>query len=242
MNADQRHLPRLLCIHGRGTSGLIFSFQARKLTYALRHRFRCIFVTAPIESEPGAGVLPIFETAGPFFGWTATNEADEDRVRSTLQQELEKEDGAPLVGVLGFSQGGKIAAGLLHEHEQTSGAVPGLWFGVIINSSYPPLRQASNPSATLPRLTESARKEWDDQHEACIHLPSIHVHGRSDEDIDSSRLLVRCFDPATATVMEFDSGHHLPLSVDDTQEVADEIWRVYQQQRQKYEEESTANG
>lgn len=214
---------------------MIFSFQARKLTYALRHRFRCVFVTAPIESEPGPGVLPIFETAGPFFEWIAKTEAEEERVRSTLQRELEKEDGAPFVGVLGFSQGGRIAAGLLHEQEQTSAAAPRLWFGVIVNSTYPPVRQHSNPSATLPRLAESARREWDDQHDGCIHLPSIHVHGTSDEDLDRSRLLVRCFDPTTTTVMEFDNGHHLPLLVDDTQEIADEMWRVYQQERPKHE-------
>ena len=214
---------------------MIFSFQARKLTYALRHRFRCVFVTAPIESEPGPGVLPIFETAGPFSEWFAKTEAEEERVRSTLQRELEKEDGAPFVGVLGFSQGGRIAAGLLQEQEQTPAAAPRLWFGVIINSTYPPLRQPSNPSATLPQLTESARQEWNDQHDGCIHLPSVHVHGTLDEDLDRSRLLVRCFDPATTTVMEFDNGHNLPLLEDDTQKIADEMWRIYQQERPKHE-------
>lgn len=239
MKSDQSHLPRILCLHGGGTSELIFTFQTRKLTNALKSDFRLVFVNGPIDSGPGPGVVPIFESAGPFHQWIASTEEEEELVRSTLDRELKKQDGAPLVGVLGFSQGARIAAGLLQEQEQTHAVAPHLCFGVFINGTYPPMRQTSNPSTILPRLTESTPGPWTPEHEACVHLPSVHVHGRSDSYLERSKLLARCFDPSTATIMEFDNGHHLPVSDEDTREIAAEIVRIYQQERQKHEAEGS---
>ncbi len=226
MSFKHSQLPRILCLHGEGTSELILSFQTRKLTKALRNDFRFVFIDAPLECSPGPGVLPVFQDAGPYYQWIAENEQDEERVRTTLEQALKKEGGAPFVGVLGFSQGARVAAGLLHEAQERVGA-PQLSFGILINGSYPALRQSSNPSPALPRLTESHRRDWKDEHEGCIHLPSIHVHGKRDDALERSRLLARCFDPKTATVMEFDNGHHLPVSDDDTKEIADGVLRIY---------------
>lgn len=235
MPSDKSHLPRILCLHGGGTSELIFTFQARKLINALKSDFRLVFLDAPLDSEPGPGVVPIFETAGPFHQWIATDEKEEELVRTTLQRELKKEDGAPFVGVLGFSQGTRIATGLLQEQEHTQAVAPHLCFGVLLNGSYPPLRQSSNPSTILPRFTDSAPGPWIPEHEACVHLPSVHVHGRTDNFRGRSKLLERCYDPSTATVMEFDNGHHLPTSDEDTKKIAAEIVRIYQQERDKHE-------
>lgn len=236
MKPGNSHLPRILCLHGGGTSELIFSFQTRKLINALKSDFRLVFVDGPLDSGPGPGVMPIFETAGPFHQWIATNEAEEELVRSTVQRELKKEDGAPFVGVLGFSQGARIATGLLQEQENTQAVAPHLCFGVLINGTYPPLRLTSNPSTVLPRLIESAPGPWIPEHEACVHLPSVHVHGRSDDYLERSKLLARCYDPSTATVLEFDNGHHLPISEEDNKKIAAEIVRIYRQERQKHED------
>lgn len=234
MKSGDSHLPRILCLHGGGTSQLIFSFQTRKLINALKSDFRLVFVDAPLDSGPGPGVVPIFETAGPFHRWLATNDAEEEQVRSTLQRELRKEDGAPFVGVLGFSQGARIATGLLQEQEHTPAAAPHLFFGVLLNGVYPPVRQPTNPSTVLPRYTGSAPGPWSPEHEACVHRPSVHVHGRSDEYVERSRLLARCYDPSTAIVMEFDNGHHLPLVDDDNRKIAAEIVRIYHEERRKH--------
>lgn len=234
MDSDNKNLPRILCLHGGGTSALIFRFQARRLIKALRPYFRLVFVDAPFECEAGAGVLPVFAGVGPYYTFIPKTEAEEEMVRSTLQQKLSEEDGAPVVGVLGFSQGGKIASGLLHEQQHTHKVAPSLKFGVIINGSYPPLRQPSNPSTTLPRLTESTQTKWNDQHKGSIRLPSVHVHGTLDDAIDNHRLLFRCYDPEVATLMEFENGHHMPVSDDDTQKIADEILRIYRNEQSEY--------
>lgn len=173
-------------------------------------------------------------------------------MRERIEQALgKKDDGVddddgnkagqqPFVGVIGFSQGARVAAGLLHQAQVQAQAqdrkggedgdgwlIKGLRFGVLLNGSYPPLRQSSNPSTTLPRLSEHTQREWNDQHEGVIHTPSIHVYGRRDPALPASKLLTKCFDPSTATELQFDNGHHLPTSDDDTMVIVDHILRIY---------------
>lgn len=242
-NTEDSQLPRILCLHGGGTSSLIFTFQSRRLVKFLRPHFRLTFIDAPHECAPGPGVLPFFEGAGPYYQWISKNEEEEEQVRERIEEALLGKDdagkeGGPFVGVMGFSQGARVAAGLLHEaqdrqkgDDDDDGGLKkgGLRFGVLMNGSYPPLRQSSSPSSTstLPRLSEHTQREWNDQHEAVIHTPSIHVHGSRDSALPLSKLLAKCFDPSSATVLEYDNGHHLPVSDDDTKVIADHILRVY---------------
>lgn len=157
-------------------------------------------------------------------------------MRERIEEALDEDDGkgkaGPFVGVIGFSQGARVAAGLLHEAQDRKGddglkKKGGLRFAVLMNGSYPPLRQSSSPSTILPRLSEHTLREWNDQHEAVIQTPSIHVHGSRDGVLPLSKLLAKCFDPSSATVLEYDNGHHLPVSDDDTKVIADHILRVY---------------
>lgn len=216
---------------------MIFNFQARKLIRALRPHFRLVFIDAPFESAPGPGVLPVFEGAGPFYEWLAKDQEGEERVRSLLQTKLQEDDGAPVVGLMGFSQGTRIGAGLLHEQEHTGAVAPSLCFGVFLNGNYPPLRQPSHPSTLFPSITEftqnESAREWNDRHEGAIHLPSVHVHGRQDHLLPRSQVLAKCFDPDTTTIFKFDNGHFLPTRDDDTQKIADEIVRIYQVEQEK---------
>lgn len=216
---------------------MIFTFQARKLIRALRPHFRLIFVDAPFESAPGPGVLPVFQGAGPYYEWLAQDKEGEEKVRSLLQRKLNEEDGAPVVGLMGFSQGTRIGSGLLHEQQLTGAVAPSLCFGVFLNGNYPPLRQPSNPSTLFSSIAEftqdASAREWKDEHEGVIHLPSVHVHGRQDHLLPRSQILAKCFDPTTSTIFEFDNGHFLPTRDDDNQTIADEIVRVYQAEKEK---------
>lgn len=228
---EDSQLPRILCLHGGGTSSLIFTFQTRRLVKFLRPHFRLTFIDAPNECAPGPGVLPFFEGAGPYYQWISRNEKEEEQVRKRIEEALGKDDGGagPFVGVIGFSQGARVAAGLLHQAQDRKGdgLITGLRFVVLMNGSYPPLRQSSSPSTTFPRLSEHIQREWNDQHEGVIHTPSIHVHGSRDSALPLSKLLAKCFDPSSTTVLEYDNGHHLPVSDDDTKVIADHILGVY---------------
>ncbi len=227
MGSDSKHLPRILCLHGGGTSGMIFSIQTRKLQHSLRQYFRFVFVDGPFESIPGPGVMPYFEGCEPFWRWVKTAGRKDIEVRRNLRKTLQDE-GGPFVGVLGFSQGARLAAGILLE-QQEKGQVEGqkLRFAVCVNGTYPALILAEDSSPTSHPTVDAELSEWDETYNLHIRLPSVHIHGDQDPYVHGSRLLARCFDPQTAKVFEFENGHHLPTSTFDTERVAEEILRIY---------------
>ncbi|KAL8663117.1 MAG: hypothetical protein Q9202_004154 [Teloschistes flavicans] len=223
-------LPCLLCLHGGGTSAYIFSIQTRRLQKALTEQFRFVFVDAPFEGPAGPGVLPFFEGMGPYRRWIDETGDDQDKIRPLLRKTM-AEDGGNFVGVLGFSQGARLALGLLHEkQEDKPEAFHNFGFGVFVCGTYPPLGLSS---ALFP-ITPTAMFEsqyWEEKHENILHLPSIHVMGDKDPFLYKSRLLVQCSEPSSATIMEFNMGHHLPVIPADTQRLANRIIALHENYR-----------
>ncbi|KAI4194982.1 MAG: hypothetical protein LQ346_003561 [Caloplaca aetnensis] len=235
-------LPCLLCLHGGGTSAAIFSIQTGRLRRALAKHFRFVFVDGPFECPAGPGVLPFFQGMGPYRRWISEDGDEEGKVRPLLQKTM-ADDGGTFVGVLGFSQGARLALGLLHEkQEKHPEALDSFGFGVFICGTYPPLGMGS---ALFP-VTPAAQFEsqyWDAKHERIIDVPSIHVIGQRDPYARKSRLLARCSEPESATVMEFGMGHHLPTAPAETQRLAERmvvLLRDHQQQQQREVEERKA--
>ncbi|KAL8783533.1 MAG: hypothetical protein Q9213_004579 [Squamulea squamosa] len=219
-------LPCLLCLHGGGTSAYIFAIQVGRLQRALAKHFRFVFVDGPFECPPGPGVLPFFEGMGPYRRWINKDGCDEDKVRPLLKKKM-AEDGGNFVGVLGFSQGARLALGLLHEkQEKRAEAFNELGFGVFICGTYPPL----GLSSSLFPITPTAQFEtqyWDKKHESILSIPTVHVMGSKDPYLHKSRLLSQCSDPASTTIMEFTMGHCLPAAPADTQRVANQAIALY---------------
>jgi predicted esterase len=124
-DADTLHRPRILCLHGGGSNSRVFRFQCRALIAQLQPKFRFCFVDAPFLSSPGPDVVPTYQNYGPFRRWLRWHpdhpEVDHDTasraiLRSiTVAMQEDDRSGATgeWIGLLGFSQGAKIAASLL---------------------------------------------------------------------------------------------------------------------------------
>lgn len=245
MAGSEQHsdLPRILCLHGGGTSAMIFKIQTRRIQYALRNVFSFVFVDGPFESGPGPGVLPVFEGCGPYFQWIFPSNQllGQQRVRQVLREAI-KEDGGDFVGVMGFSQGGKQTAGLLADQEngETTG-LPHWKFGVLLCASYEPLSLEN--ARKLAMGADAAPKGEFDHHgeirepeaHEIIHVPSVHVTGTLDPHCEKGRRLFKFFDKETAIRMEFVMGHHLPGAAGDktsdkgdTDAIKDAILRAYE--------------
>ena len=228
----------------------------RYVQWSLGHAFEFVFLDAPWESGPGPGVNPVFQEMGPYFRWAvpdgyvpSKNEPApsslEQRLRSVLQS-----DGGEWIGVLGFSQGGKLAAGMMRECEE--GLLDGMLppgqrfkFGLLAGASYPPLyaTQKANelwrhpqprPIQMTPSRTGGGngglmehRTLWDDTLAGAIRTPSIHVQGLDDPVLDMSKMLFRCFDERTRKVFLFDIGHYLPKEKEDNRLVAEAVFDAY---------------
>lgn len=229
-------LPCLLCLHGGGTSAYIFSIQTRRLQKALADRFRFVFVDGPFECPAGPGVIPFFEGMDPYRRWIDADGDDKGKVRPLLRKAM-AEDGGNFVGILGFSQGARLALGLLHEkQEKHPEAFNEFGFGVFICGTYPPLGLAS----TLFPITPTALfegQDWEEKHDRILRIPTIHVMGEKDPFLWKSKLLVQCSEPSSASVMEFNTGHQLPVRPMDTQRLADRIVRLHGDYQRKLDDE-----
>ncbi|KAH9218888.1 serine hydrolase FSH [Leptodontidium sp. 2 PMI_412] len=131
------NLPKILCLHGEGTSSEILRIQTSTLTASIP-QFSFHYLDAPFPSPPGPGVLPFFE--GPYYTWvrasSLTSKSDITIVRTLLQKTIAEHT---FVGVLAFSQGGLVAAGLLRDEVLGKG----LRFGIFLSCTYPPFVPAA---------------------------------------------------------------------------------------------------
>ncbi|KAM7205770.1 citrinin biosynthesis oxidoreductase CtnB [Naviculisporaceae sp. PSN 640] len=120
-------LPRILCLHGGGVNAKVFRWQCRSIIRSgLTPHFRFVFADAPFECDPHPAIVQVYGEHGPFYRWLRWLEDHEevsahDTCRSILgglQSVMDKDEGTgEWVGVLGFSQGAKIAGSLLWSQE-----------------------------------------------------------------------------------------------------------------------------
>ncbi|KAI0475080.1 serine hydrolase FSH [Xylariaceae sp. FL0804] len=134
-DAATLHLPRILCLHGGGTNARIFRAQCRAVSRALAPRFRLAYAEAPFDSAPGPDVLTVYAADGPFkrwLRWLPDHQAVDDaaavrQLDAALRAAVEADDArgatGAWAGLLGFSQGAKMAASLLFRQQQRREAV-----------------------------------------------------------------------------------------------------------------------
>lgn len=228
-------LPRILCLHGGGTSAEIFQLQCRAIIRRLADTFRFVFVDAPFLSQPHPAIIPYFGENGPFYRWLRwdgdqKHDADAERkVLRQLQWAMNEDEGTgEWVAVLGFSQGAKIAASLLWAQEKVNGG-KGPWkFGVIMAGRAPVV--VLDPEKKLPPVPHTADisqmstefTDWapNNKGEHALSIPTLHVHGTQDPAQDLHQKLADdyCKD-GTARVVEWDGGHRLPILPADVEKV-----------------------
>ena len=222
--------PRVLMLHGGGTSATIFTIQTRKVIWSLKKYFDFQFLDAPWESPPGPGVLPTFADAGPYYRWARWYESEDgDLLKQRLRSKLQ-EPGGTWVGLLGFSQGGRLAAGLLWDQERgkLDDFLPGLdfKFGVFVGASYPVLHLSHGPKGSF---NERDSKEYDPKYLHSIHVPSVHVQGQQDHVLPAAKLMAQCFDPNMAKILTPNIPHQMPLEEDENKALCDAILEAYRE-------------
>ncbi|KAK3291695.1 serine hydrolase FSH [Chaetomium fimeti] len=242
--------PRILCLHGGGTTAAIFRAQCRVLIRHLPH-FRLVFADAPFVSEPGPDVVPVYEAWGPPFRrwlrWKHSHPAlDDEAAARAILTSLElckaRDDlacggrGGPWVGVLGFSQGAKIAASLLFdqhvwESDEDDAAAKGYRFGVLMAGRGPLValrRESLGDPALMPAAAMSM--QCFEASRTLMHrlrLPTIHVHGLRDEGLTWHRKMSQQYcDPDVTTIVEWQGAHRVPVKADVVEPIAAEIYRV----------------
>lgn len=230
--------PTILCLQGGGTTGTIFNIQTIRLRRELDEHFNFTFIDAPFECGAGPNVLPVFEGAGPFKMWRDPEDPKNNQAAPATVAAVQKaiddqiaRTGKGFVGVMGFSEGARLAAGIalgqqVRRAEERSGATSsesetdGFLFVILLNATTPPLTMAPSPSFLAKLLGGASPPK--------INLPSIHVIGKKDQFVHESRnLATQHFDERNAKILELECAHHLPTVKKDSEAIALEIVSLY---------------
>lgn len=252
---ENPNLPRLLCLHGGGTNARIFRIQCRSVIRIFAPHFHLVFVEAPFPCDvPGPDVLSVYASYGPFKRWlrfrpeheAAANEEVVAAIEGSMREAMAEDDAAgwtgEWAGLLGFSQGAKVAASVLYElHLQmeenvakrvvlggttslggTKGFAGANWrFGVLLAGRGPlvglspkayGLAGMDKPGG-MAAAPEPGQYFWNQNR---IALPTVQVHGLSDPGLKFHRVLLEDFtEPGTAEVLEWDGNHRIAIKTAD---------------------------
>lgn len=202
-------LPKILCLHGSGTSAAIFEIQVIRLSRLLKPHFELVFVDGFLDTGPGPGVLPFFEGMEPYKRWLTDIVGQEEEERpwrdlERLAAVFDDRSRGPFVGVLAFSQGAKAATHLVRWLEQRGQQ---LAFAALFGG-------------TVPLRLQIGTDAWPELVKPAIITPSIHVIGDDDPWRAESEALMDHYDKPTRSLVRFKGGHHMPVDPDVNEKVA----------------------
>lgn len=254
------HLPRILCLHGGGTNARIFRVQCRVLERALSRTFRLVYSDGVFAAQPGSDVTSVYKQYGPFKAWQrmAPNDWPERSAQETVDL-IEKALFAAMcaddrrgatgefVALLGFSQGAKMAASILHmqqvRRQRASWTAYGSWpefrFAVLLAGRGPLVWLA--PEMAMPRgLVDAARPATTTMEDVVIptggsdehvlRIPTIHVHGLQDPGLELHRRMLRRYcSPSNVTLLEWEGGHRVPIESKHVNPVVEQIHSLARQ-------------
>lgn len=213
---------------------------------ASSHSVSCPLPSIPL---PNPSLTPTqVEGCDPFFRWLPPSELVdkaamrtsastssmptevETLIRSTVQRI--RSSGGRVIGLIGFSQGTKLVAGLLRASElrRQHGIAAEDWcdfsFGVSVCGSYPPPLFPQSVKKLLPEGEEPLEKK--------IAAPTFHALGKADEWMWAGELLIeRHFEEGEgkSEVGVFEEmGHHYP-SQEDCDRIGEWVVRMVEKAR-----------
>lgn len=206
---------------------------------------------APFPSPAGPGILPFFEGLGPYYRWLPPSEVItlETMKAGSSTPDLDKEverlvrstvsrihtNGGRVVGLIGFSQGTKVVAGLLRARQIRNevGARGEEWLdafqcAVSVCGSYrPPLLPGC--VGKLPEVQRLGEQERQQVLGRKIQAPVFHVQGERDEwKWAGDGLIEECYEvkQGASEVRVWDMGHFYPTRGEESEEIAE--WLVEQ--------------
>lgn len=151
------------------------------------------------------------------------------------------------VGLMGFSQGAKLAASLLLEQQARERVardagkavdvgligLPVTWrFGILLSGRAPlanlnPGLLSGGSLYDAGGISEESGFQEKIEEENVIRVPTVHVHGLKDPGLHLHRLLYREYCAQGSKVLvEWDGGHRIPIKTDDVERVLGAVYDV----------------
>ncbi|KAI9106603.1 hypothetical protein K1719_022131 [Acacia pycnantha] len=192
--------PRVLCLHGFRTSAEILKKQIYKWPESVLQKLDLVFADAPFPCQGKSDVEGIFDP--PYYEWFRFNKefteyTNFDECLKYIEDFMIEH--GPFDGLLGFSQGAILSAGLpgLQEKGVALTKVPKVKFLIIIGGA----------KFKAPQVAEKA-------YSSPISCPSLHFLGETDFLRPyGAELLESCVEPV---VIKHPKGHTIPRIDDDS--------------------------
>ncbi|KAM0815817.1 putative Serine hydrolase FSH domain-containing protein [Seiridium cardinale] len=236
--------PRVICLHGGGANARIFELQMRRVITSLQDHFRLVFVEGPWTSELHPDLKVVYGDFNPGRRWCRwlpeqpylEDAAASNEVERVLVDAMDRDEGSgEWVGILGFSQGARMAFSILLENQlrmqnspPTTGFAGVHWqFGVIMAGRGAPFglsdRSGNTHYAHFSQLPGVQEEAWYD---GCfpdrLRTPTLHVHGLQDPGLELHRALLTHFaSPEHARLIEWNGAHRIPLKTADVKLLVD---------------------
>ncbi|KAE8150729.1 serine hydrolase-domain-containing protein [Aspergillus avenaceus] len=209
--------PVVVMLHGSGSSGAILSIQTHLLAKELSKTFDLVFLDAPIPSDPGPGVLPLFADMPGYYRWLAPAHVQLSQTLRLIelfdaarhiQSRLEAQNVNPqqVTAMLGFSQGALVAQAMLGLRLVGQSVWDNLRFCVAIGSGTTgntmQMEGVQNMVGTLSAMM--GRKDGK--------FPGYSVHATGLQDLwykDGKRIAKMCV-PEKTRAMDYPDGHVVP--------------------------------
>lgn len=210
-------------------------------------------------------MVPVYANMGPYRRWLRwlpehPEVDDEDAIEEVEYQmreamradDLEGADGE-WVGLMGFSQGAKLAASVLYEsqlrreeavregsdgmyggweEENVEGLAGGKWrFAVLMAGRAPLVCLSDKRKESKTMVMAGAVSEGFTFNQAVntdvLRLPNAHIHGTKDAGLHLHRKLLNTYcDPESAVVAEWEGEHRIPLKSMDVKKVVDATLKI----------------
>ena len=167
-------------------------------------------LTATVESFLRQAKSP--EDCGRSLRALGLEDVGSARACDFLQDYVGQHKDGPFDGVLGFSEGGSIAASLIFRQSGAKQAVS-FKFAIFI-CSLPPFRSDRNDIMLADEIDER------------VKIPTAHIVGSKDPIYLGSRALYNLCNRTSASIFDHGGAHAIPWNLASTQRIAEEIRSV----------------
>ena len=237
--------PRILCLHGGGVSAQIFELQMRFLAPGIERHFRLVYANGPFESDMHPDLKPVYSGVDQCHCWSrwlpdhppVDPHCAIEEIEHSLTSTMDADEGTgEWVGLIGFSQGAKLALSILlenqfrQEEDRFAVGFAGVqWkFGIIMAGRAPPysLSDRTKDSKHYVRPGELPQEfgRADEKFRDKLRTPTLHVHGLLDSGLELHRDFLEYFCELSSTrFLEWEGAHRIPFRPNDVTSITDGI-------------------
>lgn len=187
-------MKQVLVLHGSRQTGQLLLGRMHKLRKRLQKEgFHMVAPDAPFPHPDDPSMRQWWSREGNTYHGM-------DESLANLQKVWMSEEGAPFVGILGFSQGARLAHLINISHQrQPNTFFPGLRFSIMVSGYKEDI--PSNFDVQVPRVLGNSE----------IRTPSLHVWGETDRLIAPAQSEAVTTEYLSPQTHQHDGGHHVPM-------------------------------